>query len=196
MWITDVSLKTCFLICWHLNKIYPFEYMSHLVIITIPELCNLCNLLNSLLYFPQWFGPSTSNNQDHGDQENPHRIHEEVQGSQMGDVFQMLRGLAEVPSDPAGDGAFPQALVLGGLGQRLRLQRLVHAEADQEQSHPSDCPTAVLRGQTADVGGKVQPETAVRGRRSGSRRRTSCRCCTDHRWANCDLYSAGDGFTN
>lgn len=74
----------------------------------------------------------------------------------MGDVFQMLRGLCEVSSDPAGDGALPQALVLGGLGQRLRLQRLVHAEADQEQNRPSVPPTSDVPGGEAEV---VQPRT-------------------------------------
>lgn len=75
----------------------------------------------------------------------------------------MLRRLSEVPSDPAGDGALPQALVLGGLGQLLRLQRLVHAEADQEQSRPPVPPTAtaVLRGE-AEV---VQPLQTSRGQR-------------------------------
>lgn len=48
----------------------------------------------------------------------------------------MLRGLCEVPPDPAGDGALSQALVLGGLGKQLRLQWLVHPEADQEQNRP------------------------------------------------------------
>lgn len=132
--------------------------------------------------FPE---PDTSNNESHGDQENPDRVHEEVQGSQMGDVFQMLRGLCEVSSDPAGDGAFPQALVLGGLGQWLRLQRLVHAEADQEQNCPSVPPTADVPGGEEEV---VQPrtQTASWGWRDwggswwgGGRRR-----CSDCRWGN------------
>lgn len=126
--------------------------------------------------FPE---PDTSNNESHGDQENPDRVHEEVQGSQMGDVFQMLRGFAEVSSDPAGDGAFPQALVLGGLGQRLWLQRLVHAEADQEQSCPSIPPAA------ADVGGEAEvvqsrAEAASRGWRGRGGSRWGR--CTDCRW--------------
>ena len=79
----------------------------------------------------------------------------------------MLRGLSEVPSDPAGDGAFPQALVLGGLGQRLRLQRLVHSEADQEQNRPPVPPTAAaVLGGEAEV---VQPLQTSRGRRDGGR---------------------------
>lgn len=82
----------------------------------------------------------------------------------MGDVFQMLRGLSEVPSDSAGDGTFPQALVLGGLGQRLRVQRLVHSEADEEQSRPSVPPTS-----TANIHGD---ETKVRGAKAWSWART------------------------
>lgn len=76
----------------------------------------------------------------------------------------MLRRLSEVPSDPAGDGALPQALVLGGLGQLLRLQRLVHAEADQEQSRPPVPPAAAA----AVLGGEaeaVQPLQTSRGQR-------------------------------
>lgn len=80
----------------------------------------------------------------------------------------MLRGLSEVPSDPAGDGALPQALVLGGLGQLLRLQRLVHAEADQEQNRPPVPPTAAaaVLGGEAEV---VQPLQTSRGRRGRGR---------------------------
>ncbi len=59
----------------------------------------------------------------------------------MGDIFQMLRRLSEVSSDPAGNGAFPQALVLGGLGQRLWLQRLVNTKDDKEQNCPPVPPT-------------------------------------------------------
>lgn len=80
----------------------------------------------------------------------------------------MLRGLSEVPSDPAGDGALPQALVLGGLGQLLRLQRLVHAKADQEQSRPpvpATAAAAVLGGE-AEV---VQPLQTSRGQRDRGR---------------------------
>lgn len=84
----------------------------------------------------------------------------------------MLRGLSEVPSDPAGDGALPQALVLGGLGQLLRLQRLVHAEADQEQSRPPVPPTAATAATAAVLRGEaevVQPLQTSRGQRDRGR---------------------------
>lgn len=84
----------------------------------------------------------------------------------MGDVFQVLRGLPEVPSEPAGDGAFPQALVLGGLGQQLGIQRLVHAEAEPQQNR------APVR-RPAGRGGEAEDGPAFWGkerRRSGRRR--------------------------
>lgn len=70
----------------------------------------------------------------------------------------MLRGFSEIPPDPASDGAFPQALVLGELGDRFRLQRLVHSETDQKQGCSSVTATAtcVLRGQTEADGGEDQ----------------------------------------
>lgn len=88
---------------------------------------------------------------NHGDQENPYRVHEKVQGSKMGDFLQVLRGLPEVPPDAAGDGALPQTLVLGRLGQRLGLQRLVHPEDEQQQDRPSVPPTANILGDKSEV---------------------------------------------
>ena len=82
----------------------------------------------------------------------------------MGDVLQMLRGLCEVPADPARDGALAQALVLGGLGQRLRLQRLVHAPADPEPHRPPVPPAAhELGGQAQVAGPRSGPASSGRG---------------------------------
>lgn len=120
--------------------------------------------------------------QNHGYQENPDRVHEEVQRSKMGDVFQMLRGLREVPANSAGDGAFPQTLVLGGLGQRLWVQWLVHPEADEEQSRPSIPPssTANSHGDEREVGGTEDQswtKTIIRGDWGRSWRRSNHWCC-------------------
>ena len=52
------------------------------------ENCVFFNVsISGLFSFPQRLGPKTSNTKDHGHQKSQDRIHEEVQGSKMGDIF-------------------------------------------------------------------------------------------------------------
>lgn len=142
-------------------------------------------------FLPERRGANLRKTRNHVGQEGQDGVHEEVQRPQMGDLLQVLRGLSEVPSDPEGDGAFPQALVLGGLGQRLRLQRLVHSKTDPEQSGSSSSSSSsssfLLRGQAEAPGPKAEG-ASWRGR-GGNGRSAACGGPTDWRWGR---WAAGE----